>query len=117
MEAAATSCSSSRCSASRLATRAMIAVFSLAFMVHHLKLFYAKPAFLAVKSTGKSPCFFAGLTPGEPSLHSLILISNEILSFETRTLRVLAVLRTAPSHTKLDALRAIKNESFLTSFR
>ncbi|MCI5498910.1 MAG: hypothetical protein MR419_05235, partial [Clostridiales bacterium] len=45
------------------------------------------------------------------------LISNEILSFETRTLRVLAVLRTAPSHTKLDALRAIKNESFLTSFR
>ena len=47
----------------------------------------------------------------------LILISNEILSFETRTLRVLAVLRTAPSHTKLDALRAIKNESFLTSFR
>ena len=46
-----------------------------------------------------------------------MLISNEILSFETRTLRVLAVLRTAPSHTKLDALRAIKNESFLTSFR
>ena len=46
----------------------------------------------------------------------VILISNEILSFEARTLRVLAVLRTASSHTKLDALRAIKNESFLTSF-
>ncbi len=29
---------------------------------------------------------------------------------------MLAVLRTAPSHTKLDALRAIKNKSFLTSF-
>ena len=43
---------------------------------------------------------------------SLILISNEILSFETRTLRVLAVLRTAPSHTKLDALRAIKTKVF-----
>ena len=42
----------------------------------------------------------------------LIRISNEILSFETRTLRVLAVLRTAPSHTKLDALRAIKTKVF-----
>ena len=43
----------------------------------------------------------------------VILISNEILSFEARTLRVLAVLRTAlSSHTKLDALRAIKTKVF-----